>query len=531
MKKGSITVFLSLSLAGVMIFIFLLLDITRLEGQRRKAQAISEIATMSVFADYNRYLWDNYRILAVDASYGSGGGADFAVMESGMGEYLRKNGLSTDTPGMSLYQLNTSKCEVTKYGLLTDDGGRAFMKQAAKQQKYEIPEKLLDEAVDRSDSINSDASDGQSVDELMEAGNNAVKKADDIRERTADTESAKPTVKETGPDMGVTAVNLSVAVNVGKEESGPDMKEAREAEKASNPMEDITKWKDNAILAQVLPSSVRISDKSIDLTNAVSRRTLACGNNGSVPGLTAVEKALFADYEKTHFSSYTNDLSHDGLMYEWEYVLCGKDSDRENLSATVTKLIALREVENLISICSDQDKCLQALEAAEAIAGWTGNQAIVIAVKWGLIASWAYVESVLDVRLLLSGGKVSLVKNKEDWTTDNLMELTEFFDVKKKAKEAENGITYEGYMLAMSALQSDKTLGLRSLDLLENSLKLQEHYRECSMDQMVVSARMQFEYSSVPAFFSLYALSSRAFPVLTIRKHTELSYLDDGSAD
>ena len=57
-KRGSITVFLALSLAGVMLITFLLLDMARLKGQRQKAETISDIAIMSVFADYNRYLWE-----------------------------------------------------------------------------------------------------------------------------------------------------------------------------------------------------------------------------------------------------------------------------------------------------------------------------------------------------------------------------------------------------------------------------------------------------------------------------------------
>ena len=72
-RKGSITVFISLSLAGVLLLFFLLLDLSRIYGQKQKADVVSDIAAQSVFADYNRYLWDNYRVLGVDASYGTGG--------------------------------------------------------------------------------------------------------------------------------------------------------------------------------------------------------------------------------------------------------------------------------------------------------------------------------------------------------------------------------------------------------------------------------------------------------------------------
>lgn len=524
-KRGSITVFLALSLAGVMLITFLLLDMARLKGQRQKAETISDIAIMSVFADYNRYLWDNYSILAVDASYGTGGGADFAVMESRMGEYLLKNGTSPDTYGTDLYRLNTEKCEVVKYGLLTDQNGRAFLKQAALQQKYELPEQALDRLVDRNDQVTDDAGKNDTVDDLLQAGNDALKESEDLKKQASSGKKADRTA--VSGDSVVRAVPLSaVVVDKKKTQGEVDLKGAKKAEDVENPMDDVTDWMNDSILSQVLPKSARISSQRIDLSNAVSRRTLAQGNNGSIESLNAAEKALFADYEKTHFSCYRNDLGHDGLKYEWEYVLCGKDSDKKNLTATVTRLLGLREAENMVSLLSDSSKVAQAEALAASIAGWTANPAIVEAVKWGLIASWAYTESVLDVRLLLSGGKVSLVKTASEWTTTNLLELASFFDVNKKAKECGYGITYEGYLLTMSALQTDKTLGLRGLDILENSLKLHEHYENSAMDQMVVSASIDYSFSSAPAFFSLFALSSETFPVLGIDTHREMSYLD-----
>lgn len=517
-KKGSITVFLALSLSSVMLITFLLLDLARLKGQRQKAEVISDIAAQSVFADYNRYLWDNYRILAIDASYGSGSGADFAVMESRMQEYLVKNGRSPDTYGTDLYQLITEKCEVSEYGLLTDQNGRAFLKQAALQQKYEVPVQIVDAAVDRNEKVADDSGKYERVDDLLQAGNDALK----------DTEGQKKAEKTTiSGSMEVRATPLTAVVTDKKQQAVTDHKTSKKAENIENPMDEVTDWINDGILSQVLPKSAKISSKKIDLSDGVSKRILAQGNNGTATPLNAAEKVLFADYEKMYFSCYRNDLGHDGLKYEWEYVLCGKDSDKKNLTATVTRLLGLRETENMASLLADRSKVAQAETLAMSIAGWTAEPAIIEAVKWGLIASWAYTESVLDVRLLLSGGKVALVKSAAEWTTTNLSELSSFFDVNRKARECENGITYEGYMLTMSAIQSEKTLGLRSLDLMENSLKLHEHYRNSKMDQMVVSAEFDFSYSSDPAFFSLFALSSENFPVTEIRSHRQMSYLDE----
>ena len=523
-RKGSITVFLALSLATVLLLTFLLLDLARLKGQRQKAEAVSDIGTMSLFADYNRYLWDNYRILAVDASYGSGGGADLAVMEGRIRVYLEKNGTSPDTPGKDLYQLLTDKCQVSKYGLLTDDNGRAFLKQAALQQKNELPEQALDAIVDRNRQVEADSGKNGSVDELMQAGRDALKESEEIKKGAE--EDKKKAARGTKADERIMAVPLSVTTAEKTENTEVDLDGAKKAEDLDNPMDDVTSWMNKSILGQVLEDTSRVSSKKIDLSDAVSKRPLARGNRGSTEPLSLAERALFADYELTHFSSYRRDYGHDGLKYEWEYVLCGKDSDQKNLTAVVTRLLALREAENMVSLLSDASKVAQAQSLATALAGWTGNALIVEGVKWGLIASWAYTESVLDVRRLLSGGKVALIKTSAQWTTGNLLELAAWFDVRRKAKECSGGIDYEGYLLTMSAAQSEKTLGLRSLDLLENSLRLQEDYRNLAMDQMVVGADIEYSYKSAPAFFSIFRLYDRAFPILTIEKKCSMSYLD-----
>ncbi|MQN02076.1 MAG: hypothetical protein DUD27_02795 [Lachnospiraceae bacterium] len=491
-RKGSITVFISLSLASVLLLFFLLLDLARIQGQRKKADLISDIAAQSVFADYNRYLWDNYRILGVDASYGTGGGADFSLMESRMQEYLIKNGLSADTKGRDFYQLTTEVCEVSKYVFLTDDSGRAFLKQAAEQQKSEIAADAVKRTKDAIEQIKESRNENGDVEKMVDDGSSAMEKS----AKNSETETQGNSEEYTKP--------------------GPD---------EVNPIEQIKEWKNNGILSQVLPSSTKISVKKADLSETVSKRTLSKGSKASEEKLSASEKILFAEYEKSHFSNYRKNLGHDGLNYEWEYVLCGKDSDKDNLASTVSKLLVAREVENYASLMADEGKIAQADTHALTLAGWTGNTAIINAVFWGLTAAWAYTESVLDVRLLLSGGKVSVFKSSDEWTTDNLLELADWFDVNKKAKECGIGIKYEDYLLILSGMQSQKTLGLRSLDLLENSVRMQRDYENLRLDQLVTGADFKYRYSSVPAFFSLFALSDRNFPTMKFEKTKKMTYL------
>ena len=51
-----------------------------------------------------------------------------------------------------------------------------------------------------------------------------------------------------------------------------------------------------------------------------------------------IAKALFSEYVADHFGNYTEVREGTALDYEAEYILSGKDNDRDNLSSVVTNL-------------------------------------------------------------------------------------------------------------------------------------------------------------------------------------------------
>ena len=96
-------------------------------------------------------------------------------------------------------------------------------------------------------------------------------------------------------------------------------------------------------------------------------------------------------------------------------MLAGKGSDKENLESVIKRLLFVREAANITHILGDGDKRAKTLGMAEALAGFTGNPAVVRLVQTGVIAAWAYVESILDIRALLAGDRVALLKNGDEW--------------------------------------------------------------------------------------------------------------------
>ena len=67
MKKGSITVFLSLVLVLLFSFLLTTLEAARIRGATAYVSMITDLAGDSVLASYYYPLFENYRIFGIDA--------------------------------------------------------------------------------------------------------------------------------------------------------------------------------------------------------------------------------------------------------------------------------------------------------------------------------------------------------------------------------------------------------------------------------------------------------------------------------
>ena len=72
MRKGYITVFLSLSLALLLSLVFTVIEGARISAIRMKFECVADIGMNSVLAEYHRELLKQYDLLFVDTSYGGG---------------------------------------------------------------------------------------------------------------------------------------------------------------------------------------------------------------------------------------------------------------------------------------------------------------------------------------------------------------------------------------------------------------------------------------------------------------------------
>lgn len=497
MKKGSITIFASLSMMLVASFLFAMLESARYYGLQTYIKQKSPLITESVFAEYHAKLWEDYHLLFLDGAYG---GTEFSTSKvAGRASQIAKNNLTAPYSNglwreQDLFQLNLDEVSVESYALATDCGGDFFLAQVTDYMKQNIPVESAKAIYDRIEKGRDKEGEGESANLTIEKANNLLNGEEEETEKGIKTEKGTKAEKE---------------VKTGSE--------------AQNPMEYVLQIKENAILGTVVEDTGKLSECSIPKNQSLLERDCEKGNKAYENQSDWYEKILLELYLKTYFSSYTNPMEGHALAYELEYIVGGKQSDRENLEQIVERLMLVREAANVASLLSDTKKVAEAETLALAVAGFTGNPAVVKTVQIGIVGAWAYIESILDIRTLLQGGKISLIKSKSEWTSE-LLNMVSLITENAKAKECKNGCTYTDYLLQFLFFMKEREQAFRAMDLMEHNLQLEQMYQNSRMDHMIVAADFQYRYAAQPLFWKLITIGGGNFSY-QCQKTESFSYL------
>lgn len=158
------------------------------------------------------------------------------------------------------------------------------------------------------------------------------------------------------------------------------------------------------------------------------------------------------------------------LDYEIEYLLFGNASDRENLSDAVHRLLAVRSGLNLIHILSDSGKREQARALAAVITGAGSITPLILVTTFFVMSVWALGEALMDVKGLLAGKKVVLLKTSEDWTLDveNLLVLGR--DGTLEVGGGERGLSYLSWLKILLFVEPAVRQEYRIMDVIQLNL-------------------------------------------------------------
>ncbi len=449
--EGSITLFLALTLTIILSLIFSLLEAARVQALVRIARRDLQLRLESAFGRYHVPMWDNYHMLFLDGKDAKGQ-FNLSVLE---GILMEEAALEQMERGF--YQISLKNIEIEKYALATDQKGKFFREQACRA----IKEKLAAQTADR-------------IKGILKQGEALEKDSHKAKEKWKQAQEAAEKAKE-------------AAEAAKKDGEGEAAKTAREAEKKlpENPMDFVSLWKKSPILTLVVENSSQISPKSISQKNSIQNRKLETGNLEKA-GKETLEKLWLIQYLNTYFSCQSGAGAGGGdshaLDYELEYCIGGKETDSQNLEQAVNRLLLLREAGNFATIMQDSGKQALAMEIAAAAVGFTGLPPLIQAVQVGILLGWSYMESILDVRHLLAGGKVPLIKEVSQWQSDVSLGQKA---LEQDTKQEEQGLDYREYLQILLLSVKEDTLVYRAMDVMEQNIRLLPGEETFAMDHMI----------------------------------------------
>lgn len=484
--------------------LFALLESARNVEFYRLLQMNTDSIVESMFADYVSPLWENYRLLGVTAA-DSGGQFSLTNREAMLRGISRTNLASADSflglSGNSLLTADVSDLVFDEYLLLTDQKGKVFQALAASYMKQNLVYETARAVYSSYEAI-------EGVCSQYGDGNASIEDALRVLDNTAQEGGADRTSIKNAPQK-------SSVENVSSKQS---------QNQDENLITTVVETQKSGILSLVLSERDSVSGAQINLEKTVSHRSLEQGTSSEDVELDWYDGILFNQYLVHYMSCYSVYTNDRGLNYELEYLIGGKNSDKANLTLVVMEILAIREALNLASLAASEQKQLQAWEMAVLLAGATVNPAIVEAVKWGILAAWAYAESVLDLRTLLQGGKVAVYKSSVDWTSD-LEAVPSLLSGWSQAKSSEKGITYKDYLGLLLFFHSGDKLAMRAMDVQEAAVRKTKGYEKFRMDTAVCGTRIQVIYEYVLIFWDFVSLFKSGQERVRIYREAEYSYL------
>lgn len=443
MKKGSITVYLCL-LLGVFLLVFqVIYQSVKLAGARTQLAAGAQQSLYSIFAQYDRELLENYDLFFFDAGFGSGKlRQDLLCDEISRGAKAAAEGAGKN----DIWGISVKGTGLTGYTLATDRQGEAFRRQAVEAMKGILGSQGIRRLLSLVENGEADI-DGQ--ERIKKEGEEALEDYDQGKEQ------AQKELEEQS-----------------EEGIEPEIPE----EPVENPIEVIRKLWDMGVLSLVVKNTEHISGAELDREALVSGRKLNQGFGlQKLPeeaGFT--DKLLFQEYLLEHLDCYTDEGSGEGARYQLEYIIKGKEEDKENLKGVVDQLLLMREAANFTYLLTSGVRRAEAAGMSTAIAMSFGIPIAEGLIRKALQVCWAFGESVLDVRTLLEGGRVPLVKTDASWQlgVDQLIHLLDGLDSFRR--DGQGGLDYRGYLrLLLLAVNQEKQV-LRGMDMVEYRIRGQE---------------------------------------------------------
>ena len=434
-EKGSITVFLSLSLMIILSLVLALFQGARIGAVRMKTECVADIATNSVLAEYSRQLYEQYGLLMVDSSYGLDSHTIHNSQER-LKHYVQKNferslyGRASNA--QTLTAMYCKDARISGYSLATDNEGAPLERQILAYMSAEPVGALMSDVLENVGSLEGSGFNSTNVDEMANENQETI---DSIE---------LPKVKNEDGEEETIAIG--------------------------NPADAVNSQRGLSVLGLAVKDRSRISMARIDGAAYASKRTLQKGTGlDDKDSVSDGEKILLDRYYYEKCSRYGHELEKAVLKYQLEYLIFGQDSDYANLEKMAQTLLFWRQASNLMYLLSCGPKMQEAELMATALSAVILCPELMEPIKYSIIFAWTFAESISDLRILFEGGRVPLFKSDATWN----LGLFEMFDFRGNYKKADcgEGLYYEDYLRMKAFMTSGKEKLSHMMDVIEMDVR------------------------------------------------------------
>ena len=435
-QDGYLTVYLTLCITLILSLYLVLIDGARRSGAGLEAACAAEAGLQSIMAEYHRELFRQYNLFAVDSSYGTSV-CGRKNTEAHLMEYIKEN-LNTEEIFLSdyLYRdffgLKADDVELTDISILTDGRGAVFRARAIEAVRDDVGLHLLEELEEWMQVIEVNGLDTFAPEE---------------EKREADEKIEEFNGKE---------------IQISEEESI--------CVEIVNPTNEIESKRRTGILNLV--TDKELSNRVIKTDNLVESRmkqgNISRGNMALPECEDMVSRFLFQEYLLRYMGCFGNEQEEDALKYQMEYLIVGESGDVDNLKIVVNRISIIREAANAMYLLTDKEKWLEIQGAAALACGIFALPELIPLVETAILLGWAYAESVYDVKTLLAGGKVPLLKDRDSWHYSLQAALSgELHDGGEEGK----GLSYLDYLRIFMTLTDLDLLTVRAMNMVEADIR------------------------------------------------------------
>ena len=508
MRKASITPFCALSLMLVASLVLALLESARFYGLNRYVSMKADAAIDSVCAEYQPFLWQQYGLLFLDGTYGTGTFSTEYALER-MEYYMERNRVKenwfTDWFGLDLFQLKKEEVLLEGYALAADDAGELFLNYIAQRTKEEMPIGIAEELLLQYQKTMSLEAEYGSVEDLVKEAQDTV-----VQEKTEWIERSK---------------EEDASMSGGRQSGDKEMENFLDTTVIDNVLNMVQQLRSESTIQMIFGGKADVGALAYSMEESMQKRKKEEGTMQLKGESDWYRKLLVLNYLESYFSNYKNSKEGRLLRCEMEYVVCGADTEEKNLAGVLERMLLLREAANLAHIFANENKMEQIETVAGAIGVLSGGDyAVVKIVELGLAAVWAYAESVLDVRALVQGDVIPLIKQETEWTLE-FGEMFRVYDTSVKAKMCSVGLCYTDYLKQLLFFMPDQDLAYRMLEIMELGLQSRTEFKNCRMDYMLVMLRFKTKWKSVPVFSELITIGDMYQEKYIFSKEIERSYI------